>query len=465
MGILLDTPEPRRGSANREHKIPTLMMHRQPLPSRRFVVACAALAALTSGCRVAPPQAEAPTEGPPQTVRETNEPAGTARTLPGLEVLLRDSLHLVSGKRVGFLTNQTAITTTGESAIDLLHQAPEVNLVALYGPEHGLRGGIEGGTKIESGRDEKTGLPVFSLYGKTQRPTPEMLRGVDVLLFDMQDIGARPYTFVWTMAMAMEAAAAQKIPFVVLDRPNPITARAEGPLMQMEMRNVGQAITGYYPVPLRHGMTVGEIARYINTEYNIGATLHVVPAAGWRGNQWFDETGLPWINPSPNIRSLEAALSYSGLVLSEATNLTVGRGTDAPFSYLGAPWLDVAALLERTRMYELPGVRLDTARFVPQGEGWVPFRGEPVRAVRLTITDRDAYRPVFTTLVLLSEIRRLHPNRFEITNPGFTQMMGSRWAREAFERGDDPREIARRWEEELQSWMRVRDRYRLYPSE
>jgi uncharacterized protein YbbC (DUF1343 family) len=229
--------------------------------------------------------------------------------LPGLEVLLRDSAHLVRGRRVGFLTNQTAVTATGESGIDLLHASPDVQLVALYGPEHGLRGGVEGGVKIESGIDARTGVTVHSLYGATQRPTPAMLRGVDVLLFDMQDIGARPYTFVWTMAMAMEAAAAERIPFVVLDRPNPITGRMEGPLMEMAMRTVGQPITGYYPVPLRHGMTVGEVARYINEEYDIGADLTVVPAAGWRRDTWFDETGLPWLNPSPNIRSLDAALT------------------------------------------------------------------------------------------------------------------------------------------------------------
>src|SRR5688572_10229410 len=308
------------------------------------------------------------------------QPAAPAqdKVLPGLEVLLRDSSHLVRGKRVGFLTNQTAVTSTGQSGIDLLHASQDVKLTALYGPEHGLRGGVEGGVKIASGVDERTGVPVFSLYGATQRPTPEMLRGVDVLLFDMQDIGARPYTFVWTMAMAMEAAAAQKIPFVVLDRPNPITGRAEGPLMEMAMRNVGQAITGYYPVPLRHGMTVGEVARYINAEFNIGAQLTVIPVANWESDDWFDETGLPWINPSPNIRSLTAALNYAGLVLSEATNLTVGRGTAEPFSYLGATWLDAGRLLQTISKYEMPGVTLDTTSFVPQGEGWVPFRGERV---------------------------------------------------------------------------------------
>jgi uncharacterized protein YbbC (DUF1343 family) len=232
----------------------------------------------------------------------------------------------------------------------------------------------------------------------------------------------------------------------------------------MEMRGVGQAITGYFPVPLRHGMTVGEVARYVNGEYKIGADLKVIPAAGWRGNTWFDQTGLPWINPSPNIRSLEAALNYSGLVLSEATNLTVGRGTDAPFSYLGAPWLDAGALLRRLAQYELKGVTLDTMRFVPQGEGWVPFKGENVRAVRIRITDREVYQPVWLALVLLSEIKRQHPNDFKIANEGFTQMLGSRWAREAFDKGEDPRVIWRRWEDELAAWRAVRAKYLLYPA-
>jgi uncharacterized protein YbbC (DUF1343 family) len=433
-------------------------------PLRRPVLQLPLLAALAaSACTAGARGSDAGT--PAVATGETSEGAavaGAAPVLPGLEVLLRDSVHLVRGRRVGFLTNQTAITSTGSSGIDLLHAAPDVRLVALYGPEHGLRGGIEGGVKIESGRDAKTGVPVFSLYGATQRPTPEMLAGVEVLLFDMQDIGARPYTFVWTMAMAMEAAAAQGIPFIVLDRPNPITARMEGPLMEMAMRTVGQPITGYFPVPLRHGMTVGEIARYINAEYDLGVQLTVIPAAGWRADAWFDETGLPWLDPSPNIRSLEAALNYPGLVLFEATNLSVGRGTDAPFSYLGAPWLDPGRLLERVAGYRLPGVTLDTVAFVPEGEGWVPFNGERVRAVRIRITDRDVYQPVWLALVLLTEIRRQHPSEFRILNEGMTQMLGSRWAREALDRGEDPAVIWARWQDELARWEAVRERYRLY---
>lgn len=427
-----------------------------PIALLRTVTAACLVAACAPAPRTAPDAASA-------AVADTTRSTPATRVVrPGLEVLLSDSAHLVRGRRVGFLTNQTAVTSSGESGIDLLHASPLVQLVALYGPEHGLRGGVEGGVKIEGGIDARTGVPVHSLYGSTQRPTPAMLSGVDVLLFDMQDIGARPYTFVWTMAMAMEAAAAQDIPFVVLDRPNPITGRMEGPLMQMEMRTVGQPITGYYPVPLRHGMTVGEIARYINAEYDIGADLTVVPADGWQRSDWFDHTGLPWIDPSPNIRSLEAALTYSGLVLFEATNLSVGRGTATPFSFVGAPWLDHAALLRRTAEYDLPGVSLDTTSFVPAGDGWIPFRGEHVRAVHIRITDRDAYRPVWMTLVLLSEIRRLHPDQFRITNDGMTQMLGSHWARAALERGDDPRLIFERWEQELRQWAPIRSRYEIY---
>ncbi|CAN5770378.1 hypothetical protein BH23GEM10_BH23GEM10_16040 [soil metagenome] len=248
----------------------------------------------------------------------------------------------------------------------------------------------------------------------------------------------------------------------MLDRPNPITDRIEGPLMQMEMRDVAQAITGYFPVPLRHGMTVGEVARYINAEYDIGADLTVVPVDGLHGDMWFDETGLPWIDPSPNIRSRDAAISYPGLVLLEATNLTVGRGTDAPFSYVGAPWLDAGALIDRMAQYDLAGVTLDSTSFTPTGTGWVPFNGEHVRAVEITITDRDAYRPVWMTLVLMTEVRRLHPDEFEILNNGMTQMLGSQWARDAVDAGEEPASIWQRWQDELDAWAPVRQRYALY---
>ena len=430
------------------------------LPSLGWVTV---LALGLTACYIQPPDQPVPVDEAAPAVEPAVTPEPVRMSVrPGAEVLLQDSLHLVRGKRVGLITNQTAVASDGRSVIDLLYRHPEIDLVALYGPEHGLRGGIGGGERIRNSRDGETGLPVFSLYGATERPTAEMLRGVDVLVFDMQDIGARPYTYVWTMAMAMEVAAARGIPFVVLDRPNPITDLTEGPLMHLEMRNRGQPITGYFPVPLRHGMTAGEIAHYVNGEFGVGAKLSVVPVQGWKGGQWFDQTGLPWIDPSPNIRNLDAALAFSGLVMLEATNLTVGRGTDAPFTYVGAPYLDTPELLRRVRSYNLPGVEFDTARFTPRGTEWMQFRNQEVRAIRLRMTDREAYKPVLTALVFLVEIQRMHPRSLGMGS--MLQMLGSRWAPEAVRRGDDPREINRRWEAELAEWAQVRDRYRLYPA-
>jgi len=393
---------------------------------------------------------------------EPEAPEPPRVVLPGAEVLLRDSLHLVRGKRVGLITNHTAVTRDGRSVIDLLYASPDVELVALFGPEHGLRGDVDGGARIANGRDPKTGLPVYSLYGRTERPTAAMLQGIDVLLFDIQDIGARPYTYVWTMAMAMEEAARRNVPFVVLDRPNPITARAEGPLMAMEMRSKGPAITGYYPVPLRHGLTVGEVARYVNQEYGVGADLRVVPVDGWRRDEWFDETGLPWIDPSPNIRSLTAALSFSGLVMLETANLSVGRGTDEPFTFVGAPYLDAPELLRRVRGYDLPGVEFELAEFTPRGTDWMQFRNQRCHALRLRVTDRDAYQPVLTALVFLSEIQRMHPRQLGMGS--MLQMLGSSWAPAAVRAGTDPREIFRRWQEENAAWELVASRYTIYPS-
>ena len=386
-----------------------------------------------------------------------------AAPLPGIDVLLRDSLHLVRGKRVGLITNHTAVTRDGRSAVDVLFDAPGVRLVALYGPEHGIRGNIDGGEHIGATRDRRTGVPVHSLYGANERPTAAMLRGVDVLLFDIQDIGARPYTYVWTMTFAMEEAARRGIPFIVLDRPNPVTAKVEGPLMQWEMRRRGPLITGAYPVPLRHGLTAGELARYVNAEYRLGTKLSVVPVAGWKGSSWFDQTGLPWINPSPNIRSLTAALSFSGLVMLETTNLNVGRGTDAPFSYVGAPYVDGQALLRRMRAHNLPGVRFEAADWTPRGSGWMQFPGRRCHGVRLHVTDRNAYRPVLTALAFLVELKKMYPSQLGM-GP-MLQMLGSEWAPAAVRRGDDPRAIYARWERENAQWEQRVAKYRLYPME
>ena len=264
---------------------------------------------------------------------------------PGIDVLLTDSLGLVRGKRVGLITNHTGVfqygvgmaagaPRTSGSSIDALYEAPDVELVAIFGPEHGVRGEAEAGAKVESSVDEKTGVPIHSLYGGTPRPTPEMLEGIDVLLFDMQDIGARYYTYPSTMAYAMEAAGAQGIPFVVLDRPNPI----RGDVVQGNVLDTAYStFVGLYPTPMRNGMTVGELARLYVGEFGIDVELHVVPVDGWRRDMPFDETGLPWVAPSPNIPDLASALAYPGTCLFEGTPLSVGRGTERAFQWVGAP--------------------------------------------------------------------------------------------------------------------------------
>lgn len=447
-------------------KLPKRSMQRNAIPLPASILL---LAAAVTACTAAAPPAERGTDTVPpapasQAAPPASAPGARQEVVPGLEVLVRDSMHLVRGKRVGFITNQSAVTRSGEHAADFLRRSG-VNLVALFGPEHGIRGDLEAGATVTAGRDARTGVPVFSLYDRTQRPTAEELAGVDVLVYDIQDIGARPYTFVWTMTMAMEEAAKRGIPFIVLDRPNPITGVAEGPVMDIDVRNVTQVITGYYTVPLRHGMTSGEVARYFNADANVGATLHVVPTEGWRADMFFEETGLPFVRPSPNIRSVDAELNFSGLVLAEGTNVHVGRGTDAPFSYFGAPWLDAQRLMEAVAPYGLPGVRFVPERITPTTDPAVhtEYRGTPFTTLRLEVTDRRAFRPVYTTLVLLTEAKKQNPQRFRVANEGFTQMIGSRWAREAFDRGEDPRVIQRRWDQELEAWIRETAPYRLYP--
>ncbi|HEX6913311.1 MAG TPA: DUF1343 domain-containing protein [Longimicrobium sp.] len=445
-------------------------MQRNAIPVRLSALALA-LAALASApaCTTAAPPAErgSDTVPPPAAAAPAAQPpaARQQEVIPGLEVLVRDSMHLVRGKRVGLITNQSAVTREGEHAADFLRRNG-VNLVALYGPEHGIRGDLEAGATVTAGRDARTGVPVFSLYDRTQRPTAEELQGVDVLLFDIQDIGARPYTFVWTMTMAMEEAARHRIPFVVLDRPNPITDVSEGPVMDIDVRNVTQVITGYYTVPLRTGMTAGEVARYFNADAGVGVQLSVVPVAGWRPDMYFEETGLPFVRPSPNIRSVDAELLFSGLVLAEGTNVHVGRATERPFHYFGAPWLDAERLMQAVAPYGLPGVRFVPEQIRPTGGASVysRYKDTTFTSLRLEVTDRRAFRPVYTTLVLLTEAKRQNPQAFRVANEGFTQMIGSRWAREAFDRGEDPRVIQRRWDEELQTWLRdERERHRIYP--
>jgi uncharacterized protein YbbC (DUF1343 family) len=330
-----------------------------------------------------------------------------AHVTPGITVLVRDSLHLLRGKRVGLITNHTGRDADGTSSIDLLARTPGVQLVALFGPEHGLRGVAEAGEHVASSVDSATGVPIFSLYGATNAPTAEMLANVDVLVYDIQDVAARTYTFVWTMALSASAAGKRGIPFIVCDRPVPIRGDVvEGNILDTAYRS----FVGLYPVPLRYGLTPGEMVRHLVRTKQITASATVIPMQGWTRSMWYDQTGLQWIAPSPNLRTLDAALLYPGTVLVEGSNLSEGRGTEAPFQLVGAPWLtdagEIARILTRLPQYTR-GAQFDSVtRTIAAGQ---KFAGQTIPMVRITITARDSVSPVRLGAALLAVIRAKHP--------------------------------------------------------
>ena len=430
----------------------------RPAPHARLrlaPLAVALLSALAAACRTTPDE---PAESRPAATVPSAAPAAveTIAVRAGVDVVAERLPDVLRGKRIALITNHTGRDRAGRSTIDVLGALPGVRLVALFGPEHGIRGTAEAGEKVESGRDARTGLPVHSLYGRTQKPTPEMLEGVEALVVDIQDIGARPYTYVYTMALAMEAASEQDIPFVVLDRPNPIGGTAvEGNLLDTAFAS----FVGMYPIPMRHGMTAGELARLFNGAFGIGAALTVVPVEGWRRSMWFDETGLAWTAPSPNIPRLESAVHYPGTVLVEGTNLSEGRGTDRPFEQLGAPWLDAEAVVRHMDSLALPGVRFEAVAFTPR-EGTRKYGGESLRGVRLVLTDRERYRPVRTAVLLLDAVRRLHPDRFEWTTFA-DRLAGTDRLRLARSPGEVEALLAA-WERDAERFRRQREAYLLY---
>jgi uncharacterized protein YbbC (DUF1343 family) len=379
-----------------------------------------------------------------------------AQVRPGVEAFVHSPPAGLRGKRIGLVTNHTGRDRAGRSTADLLAASPHVRLVALFGPEHGIRGVAADGVRIDSGRDEATGLPVHSLYGATRKPTPEMLRDVDALVFDIQDVGARPYTYASTMALAMQAAKEKGIPFVVLDRPNPIGGEiVEGAPLDPRFAT----FVGMYPIPARHGMTAGELARLFNTRFGIGAELVVVPAQGWTRGAWWDATGIPWVNPSPNIRRLEAAIHYPGTVYVEGTSLSEGRGTSIPFEQVGAPWLDAAAVAAEMNALRLPGVRFEAVRFaVDRTAGKYP--GQTLPGVRLVLTDRTRYRPVRTALLLIDAVRRRHPQDFRWTAT-MDRLAGTDRVRRAIEAGT-LRPLLDEWDREAERFRRERAGVLLY---
>ena len=374
---------------------------------------------------------------------------------PGIEVLLADSLHLVQGKRVGLITNHTGRDRRGTSTIDLLYRAPDVRLTALFAPEHGIRGIAPGGARIPSSIDSATGVPIHSLYGDTRVPTAAMLADVDVLVYDIQDVGARVYTYVWTMALAADAA---NKPFIVLDRPNPIRGdRIEGGVLEPEFRS----FTGRYPVALRYGLTPGELLRYLVGTGQVSAEVTVVPMSGYRRSMWWEDTGLPWVDPSPNIRDVETALLYPGTVFFEATTLSEGRGTDKPLKLIGAPWLTDAGVIARElNALALPGVRFDsTSRPVAAGQKW---GGRTIPMIEVIVTDRDAVRPVDVGAHLMRAIYRRHASHWQWRERGIERLSGSRALRRVVEQGGIEA-LLRRWDRESARFAAEVEPYRLYP--
>jgi len=373
-----------------------------------------------------------------------------AKVRPGITILLSDSLQLIRGKRIGLLTNQTGINERGVSDIDLLREnkarAASVNLVQLFSPEHGLRG-TEDRQNVASGIDQKSGLPVYSLYGQqTTAPPDSLLRGLDALVFDLQDIGTRTWTYVGAMVYSMRASARLHKPFIVLDRPNPITGYIiEGPVLDASLANPEDPAPGrpglayaLWPMPLRHGMTMGEMALYFNDVLKIHADLHVVPAVGWRRDVWFDLTGLPWIKPSPNMPDIHSAMLYPGLVAFESTNLSVGRGTTQPFQRIGAPWLNAAATLALLKDREIPGVRFYNESFTPVNAGDGKYSGQSIPGIRIMVVNRSALQAARVGATLLWAINKTAGSRLTIEDRGFDLRFGSPSLRQALLRGEDP---------------------------
>ena len=336
------------------------------------------------------------------------EAAAENRLKLGIE-RLSEYRTIFAGKRVGLITNQTGIDAEGTPSAVLLSRSAQ--LTALFSPEHGIQGNEREGASIGHRADPRTGLPVYSLYGNTKRPTPEMLKDIDILCFDIQDVGARFYTYISTMAYAMEECARHKKQFVVFDRPNPIGGAVEGNMLELEYRS----FTGYFPIVQRHGMTVGELALLFNTEYGVHCDLTVIPMEGWNRETYFDELPLLWVPPSPNIPSPQTALVYAGVCLFEGTNLSVGRGTTMPFQYLGAPYIDAYRLADQLNRLGMAGVRFLPAFFTPSLS---LYAGQLCGGVQIAVTDRRSFAPIKTAVALFYELKRLYPNKFTITNAG-----------------------------------------------
>jgi uncharacterized protein YbbC (DUF1343 family) len=391
--------------------------------------------------------------------------SGTVRI--GADRLLHEASELVAGKQVGVLTNHTGRLSDGRSVIDALAESGLCTLKALYGPEHGITGDTPDGEVVEHAHHPRYGVQVYSLYGKTHKPTPDMLEGVDVIVCDIQDVGARFYTFISTVALAMEAAAEQRIPFVVLDRPNPIRGLSfDGPIRVTSLKS----FVAWMPIPVTHGLTLGELARLWNDEgwlaNGVKAPLQVLEMDGWKRSMWYDETGLEWTAPSPNMPSLTTAVVYPGLCFVEGTSISEGRGTPNPFELVGAPWAAPEKILKILSGFKTPGVAFTETEFTPReipGIASQPkFEGTPCRGIRLSVVDRNLVQPVHLGVAILSAFKRAHPAETILRNRRFDILTGNRRVRQSLDQGVHPDEICDEWTEELKTFGEIRARYLLY---
>lgn len=379
----------------------------------------------------------------------------------GIEVFLDTHKAILAGKRAGLITHPAGVDHDLVSTVERLHAA--VHLVRLFGPEHGLRGEAQAGDYVSSYTDSLTGLPVFSLYGDTRKPTPDMLDGLDVLIFDMQDAGVRFFTYLSTLAYVMQAAAESGLPLIVLDRPAPLNGlRVEGPVLDLQYTS----FVGIYPIPLRYGMTIGEMARLFNGTFDIGCDLTVIPMEGWRRGLWLNNTDMPFVPASPNLPTLDSLTLYPGTCLIEGTNISEGRGTTRPFEYIGAPWINGEHLAHTLNHLNLPGVRFRPIYFVPT---FSKYAGELCTGVQVYVTNRDELRPVEVGLHLIQKIKALHPDQFawrDAWQAGehrpIDLLTGGHQVREHLDAGGSIADLAASWEADSQTFREMREAFLLY---
>lgn len=385
--------------------------------------------------------------------------------IPGIEMLIKDA-SLLDGKRVGLIANGASVGHDMTSSVDLLYNHPDVNLTTLFGPQQGFWGETQDNmVEWESGRYPKYGLPLYSLYGKQRKPTPEMLKDVDTLIFDVQDAGCRVYTYIWTMALSIAACAEMDKKFIVVDRPNPISGiDVEGNVSTTDFAS----FVALYPIPLRHGMTAGEIAAYINEEYKIGCDLTVIKMKGWKRRMWFDETGLPWVMPSANLPTLDTAIVYTGTVIFEGTNISEGRGTTRPFEFIGAPFIDGFRLADELARCCAEGAHFRPCVFIPT---FGKFAGENCGGVQLHVTDRGRFKPVEAALTMLLTIRSLYPTDFKWREPPYEytfdrppidMIFGADWIRKAVDSKLPANKIMDKFRDEIANFNVVRKKYLMY---